>query len=64
VTVRITVAANGDVTNAEVSGSSGHDSLDSATIKCVMNGWHYKPAMQNGQPIEAVTEAKVLWKLQ
>jgi protein TonB len=62
--VRITVAADGNVTDASVVGSSGHDSLDQATVKCVLAGWHYKPAMQNGQPIAAQTEATVEWKLQ
>ncbi len=64
VRVRITVAADGTVTNAEVVGSSGKDALDQATVKCIMSGWHYKPAMQNGQPIAAATEANVQWKLQ
>ena len=64
VKVRITVAADGSVTNAEVVGSSGHDSLDQATVKCVMGGWHYKPAMQDGKPIAAATEASVQWKVQ
>jgi protein TonB len=64
VKVRISVSAEGAVSNAEVVGSSGHDSLDQATVKCVMAGWHYKPAMQNGTPIASTIEANVQWKLQ
>lgn len=64
--VRITVSADGQVTNATVSGSSGHDSLDQAAIKCVSSGsWGgYKPAMENGQAVAAQTEVDVVWKLQ
>ena len=64
--VRITVSADGQVTNASVSESSGHDSLDQAAIKCVTSGsWGgYKPAMQNGAAIAAQTEVDIVWKLQ
>jgi len=63
VRVKIDVAADGSVSNASVVGSSGHDSLDQATVKCVLAGWHYKPAMENGQPIAASILADVVWKL-
>lgn len=64
--LRITVSAAGEVTDAKVVDSSGHDSLDEASVKCVMAGsWgKYKPAMQNGQPIDAQTDVSIQWKLQ
>jgi protein TonB len=64
--VRITVTADGDVTDAKVVGTSGHDSLDEAAVKCVMGGsWgRYHPAMQNGQPVAAQTDVSIVWKLQ
>lgn len=64
--VRITVSADGQVTDAKVSGSSGYDSLDQAAVKCVQSGsWGgYHPAMQNGAPIAAQTEVVIQWKLQ
>ena len=64
-TVRITVSAGGQVTDAKVADSSGFDSLDSAAVKCVQSGsWGgYKPALQNGQAIDAQTEVKIVWKL-
>lgn len=64
-TLRITVSASGQVTDAKVANSSGYDSLDSAALKCVQSGsWGgYKPAMQNGQPVDAQTEVKIEWKL-
>jgi periplasmic protein TonB len=64
--VRITVSADGQVTDAKISGSSGFDSLDQAALKCVMAGsWGgYHPAMQSGQAIAAQTEVEIQWKLQ
>ena len=64
-TVRITVSADGQVTDAKVQDSSGHDTLDEAAVKCVMSGsWGgYKPALQNGQPTAAQTEVRITWRL-
>lgn len=58
VAVKITVGADGAVSDAEVSNSSGHDSLDAAALKCV-RGWRYHPAMQNGQPISVSLAADI-----
>jgi periplasmic protein TonB len=65
-TLRITVSASGQVTDAKIANSSGFDSLDQASLKCVQSGsWGgYKPAMQNGQAIDAQTEVAIQWKLQ
>ncbi|HEY3638474.1 MAG TPA: energy transducer TonB [Rhizomicrobium sp.] len=63
--VRVTVSADGQVTDAKVVGSSGSDSLDAASIKCVMSSsWGgYKPALENGSAIAAQTEVAIQWKL-
>jgi len=61
--VRITVGSDGSVQNAQVETSSGHDALDQAAVRCVQSLFHYKPAMQNGQPIAATTLADIVWKL-
>ncbi|HLY04656.1 MAG TPA: energy transducer TonB [Rhizomicrobium sp.] len=61
--VRFTVNTDGSVSNVQVVGSSGHDMLDSAAIRCAQN-WRYKPAMQNGQPVAAPWTTNVQWKLQ
>jgi hypothetical protein len=42
--------------------SSGHDRLDQAAVQCAQ-AWHYKPAMQNGQPVEVPWQTAVQWKL-
>jgi protein TonB len=54
VTLSVHIGADGNVQSADVTNSSGHDSIDAAGIKCVTNAWHFKPAMENGQPV-AVT---------
>jgi periplasmic protein TonB len=64
VTVAIHVGADGSVTNVQVAESSGHDSLDEASIKCITARWHFKPAMENGVPVEGTKQMKVVWKLQ
>lgn len=64
-TVRITVSASGQVTDAKIQNSSGYDSLDQASLRCVQSGsWGgYKPAMQNGVPTAAQTDVKIEWKI-
>jgi periplasmic protein TonB len=61
--VTIHVAADGSVQSVDIAGSSGFDSLDQASIKCSSN-WHFKPAMQDGQPVAAAKQLKIVWKLQ
>src|SRR3954469_21801654 len=61
-TIGLTIQADGTVTNVHWTESSGHDELDQAAIPCASN-WHYKPAMQNGQPVSVPWTTKVVWKL-
>jgi periplasmic protein TonB len=61
-TIGFTIGPDGSVTNVHVVESSGHDELDQAAIPCASN-WHYKPAMQNGQPVAVPWTTKVVWKL-
>lgn len=61
--IKFTVNTDGSVSNVQVVGSSGHDALDEAAIKCASN-WRYKPAQQNGQPVPAPWTTNVQWKLQ
>jgi periplasmic protein TonB len=62
-TIEFTVNTDGSVSNVQVAGSSGHDSLDQAAIRCA-SSWRYKPALQNGQPVTAPWTTDVQWKLQ
>ncbi|HXL98514.1 MAG TPA: energy transducer TonB [Rhizomicrobium sp.] len=61
-TVSFHITADGSVTNVTVTQSSGIDVLDQAAITCV-SGWLYKPATQNGQPVEVPWQAKVSWRV-
>jgi protein TonB len=62
--VTLQISAEGSVTGASIADSSGHDDLDEAAIKCATARFHFKPAMQNGSPVEASTKVRITWKLQ
>lgn len=57
-----TIGTDGSVRDVKVVQSSGFPELDDAAIPCAQ-GWQYKPAMQNGAPVEVPWQAKVTWKL-
>jgi protein TonB len=57
-----TITADGEVANPTVATSSGHDRLDQAALECVA-GWHYKAAVQNGQPVAVQWKSQIVWKL-
>ncbi|MGD0189711.1 MAG: energy transducer TonB [Rhizomicrobium sp.] len=60
--VRLTVSPQGAVTNVEVVNSSGSDMLDEASVACAQQ-WTYRPAMQNGVPVQAMIQANIIWSL-
>ena len=57
-----TVSADGTVRDVKVGKSSGSDGLDSAAVDCVAR-WHYRPAIKDGQLIDAPMTVKVTWNL-
>src|ERR1700679_4186262 len=61
-TIGFKIGPDGSVKDVTIVSSSGFDELDQAAIPCAQ-GWTYKPAMQNGQPVEVPWQAKVTWKL-
>ncbi|HEY5046786.1 MAG TPA: TonB family protein [Rhizomicrobium sp.] len=63
-TVSVHVGADGSVQNVTLVNSSGHDSLDQAAIKCITGAWHYKPAMQSGQPVAQSKDYAIVWRIQ
>jgi protein TonB len=63
-TVTVHIGTDGNVENVDLAGSSGHDSLDQAAVKCITSRWRYKPAMQNGQPVAVSKEYAIKWVLQ
>ena len=64
VIANITLDATGNVEDASVATSSGKPRLDDAAIAWLKGKhWKWKPATQNGKPIEARTQVKVVWSL-
>ncbi|MFI4889618.1 MAG: energy transducer TonB [Steroidobacterales bacterium] len=60
--VRITVAADGRITDASIESSSGFPRLDDACLKGV-KGQRLIPAMEDGKPVETTTIVPITWKL-
>ena len=53
VTVRVLVGADGSVERAEISDSSGFDSLDDAALETVRSRWRFVPARHGGVAVES-----------
>jgi protein TonB len=53
VTVRVLVGADGSVERAEISDSSGFDSLDDAALETVRSRWRFVPARHGGIAVES-----------
>ncbi|WP_373988058.1 TonB family protein [Duganella sp. BuS-21] len=62
VTVAMLIGVDGTVREARIEKSSGHEMLDLATqegmARCI-----FKPAMQNGQPVETWIKMQYVWTL-
>ncbi len=61
-TLSFHIAVDGSVNNVAVAKSSGFPRLDEAALSCA-GRWRYKPAMQDGNPVEVPWQANVQWKL-
>jgi TonB family protein len=57
-----TVAADGTVSGVKVTKSSGSDRLDDAATECVAK-WHYRPAVKDGDLVDAPMTVRVSWNL-
>jgi len=53
--VEVTVSAAGQVTAAQVVGTSGHGLLDQVALNTVRK-WRFEPARRNGRPVESTFE--------
>ena len=56
------IGTDGSVKDVHVTSSSGHQELDDAAIRCASQ-WHYKAAIQNGQPVEVPWQSSIKWQL-
>jgi TonB family protein len=56
------VLTDGTVSGITVAKSSGYDGLDDAAKDCVRR-WHYRPAIKDGENVDAPMTVKVTWNL-
>jgi TonB family protein len=61
-TLGFTIAPDGSVKDMSVVQSSGFENLDAAAMACAAQ-WRYRPAMQNGFPVEVSWQANVRWAM-
>jgi protein TonB len=54
VTLRVLVDVDGRPIDVQIERSSGHRVLDAAARKQVLAKWRFKPAMQDGQRVQAI----------
>jgi len=54
VVLEVLVGADGRPLQVTISRSSGHRELDVAARRHVLAHWTFKPAMRNGQPVQAI----------
>ncbi len=60
--LEFTVTQQGTVANIKVAKTSGNADLDAAAVRCA-GVWHYKPATQDGKPVDVGWNATVQWRL-
>ena len=60
--VKLTIAADGRITDAAIETSSGFPRIDDACLKGV-KGQRLLPALEDGKPVELTTVLPITWKL-
>jgi len=63
VVLRIRVDVRGEPVEVSVETSSGSSLLDEAAVKFVKARWHFVPAMQDGQAVEALARLPIDFSL-
>ena len=63
VRLHLTIDAQGNVTAAQVTNSSGVAELDQTAVDWVVAHWKYRPAMQNGLAVASTADAEVVFSL-
>jgi protein TonB len=58
---RITVGPDGRVVDCTITSSSGSPDLDDATCKNVTRRARFKPAMQDGTPVQSTYSNRIRW---
>jgi periplasmic protein TonB len=63
VSLRLMIAADGTVTDAIVTRSSGYPALDAAAVAWITSHWRYKPATRDGQAVTSQANANMKFEL-
>ena len=63
VELEILVDIDGQPLEARVVRSSGHRLLDQSARRTVLTRWKFRPAMRNGQPVQALGRVPIEFKL-
>lgn len=61
--VRVTVGTDGRVKACSVTNSSGFSRLDERACQIAERRWRFRPATENGQPVEATITRNYRWQL-
>jgi protein TonB len=61
--VEVIVNTEGRVSACQVINSSGFPRLDEATCKIAQRRWRFKPAVQDGQPVDSRYQQNVRWQI-
>ena len=64
VMLRVLVDVDGTPLSVTVESSSGNRNLDKAALQHVLKTWRFKPAMQNGQAVQAYGLVPIAFSLQ
>lgn len=64
VMLRVLVDVDGAPLSVTVESSSGNRNLDKAALQHVLKTWRFKPAMQNGQAVQAYGLVPIAFSLQ
>lgn len=64
VILRVLVDVDGSPLQVDVHTSSGNRNLDRAAREHVLTSWKFRPAMRNGQPVQAIGMVPIDFKLQ
>ncbi len=64
VVLRVLVDVDGTPVSVTVETSSGNRNLDKAALQHVLKTWRFKPAMQNGQAVQAYGLVPIAFSLQ
>lgn len=62
VVIRIQVLSSGAVGTASIERSSGYAVLDEAALATIKR-WRFRPAQQAGQPVDAILNVPITFKL-